>query len=155
MANYVLGFNGKLYISATLVTAATNAALLAGATTGSTIVTLAQDVNVDLSTDKADITTRGNSGWGQEVPTLKKGTLKFKMLWKPADAGIGILQTAWLANAEIFAAALDGAVGTSGNQGPAGNFTVTNFSRNEGLKDAMTLEIELSASSFNGWLTTT
>jgi hypothetical protein len=154
MSNYVLGYNGKLYYSATPVTAADNTSLLAGAT-GGTLIPLAQDVTVDLSTDKAEITTRGNSGWTQEVPTLKKGTIKFKMLWKPADATITALKTAWLAGTEIFAAALDGTAATSGSQGPAGNFTVTNFSRNEGLKEAMTLDIELSPSSFNGWVTAT
>lgn len=154
MPNYVLGYNGKLYYSVTAVTAATNAALLAGAT-GGTLLTLAQDVNIDLSTDKADITTRANSGWMQEVPTLKKGTIKFKMLWKNGDANIAALRDAWLNGTEIFAAALDGLAATSGSNGPAGNFTVTNFSRNEGLKEAITVEVELSASSFNGWVTAT
>jgi hypothetical protein len=153
--NYVLGYNGKLYINTTPVTANTNAALQAGAT-GGVLVGNAQDVNIDLSTDKADVTTRANSGWTQEVPTLKKGTIKYKMIWKPGgDATILAIRTAWLAGAEIFAAALDGLAGVAGSEGPAGNFTVTNFSRGEQLKDAMSLDVELSASSFNGWLLTT
>src|SRR4051794_19653601 len=101
MANYVLGVNGKLYYSATPLAPAganpTNAEFntaAAAAAAANRLINTAQDVNTDLSTDKADITTRGNNGWTQEVPTLKKGSIKFKMLWKPGDPAFTVLQTA-------------------------------------------------------------
>lgn len=150
MSNYVLGQNAKLYYSATPVTSTTYATPLAA----STEITLVKDVKVNLSTDKADISTRAGLGWKQTVPTLKDGTITFSMLWKPADANFTAILTAWLANAELAIFALDGIkTATSGNQGPAGNFTVTNFSRNESLTEALMVDVELSASSFNGWCT--
>jgi hypothetical protein len=77
------------------------------------------------------------------------------MIWKPGDATITRDPDRLEHQRRDLRAALDGPTGTAGNEGPAGNFTVTNFSRGEQLKDAMTLDVELSPSSANGWMTTT
>ena len=47
----------------------------------------ALDVNLNLSTGEADITTRANNGWKATAATLKEGSIEFEMLWKPTDAG--------------------------------------------------------------------
>lgn len=152
MPNYVLGKDCKAYASATPITAGANsdyATALAAATLFSNV----KDLKLNFSTEKADISTRASGGWKATAATIKDGTITFTMLWKPADANFGIIKTAWLASAEIFFGALDGVYGTAGNQGPAGNFTVTNFSRSEGLNESVTVDVELSPSSFNGWFT--
>jgi len=39
----------------------------------------------------------------------------------------------------------------AGSQGVAGNFTVTNFSRNESLEEALTVSVSLKPSSYTNW----
>ena len=46
---------------------------------------------------------------------------------------------------------MDGDITTSGNQGLAGNFTVTNFSRSEPLEEAVTVSVTLKPSSYTTW----
>lgn len=149
-ANFVLGKDCKAYYSATAVTAATNSAY-ATALAGATLIANIKDLKLNFSTEKADISTRANSGWKATAATLKDGTITFTMVWKPTDAAFAAIRDAWLGSLEVFFSALDGLYTVSGNQGPAGNFTVTNFSRSEGLNEAVTVDVELSPSSFDGW----
>ena len=152
MPNFTLGKDCKAYYGATLAAGTDNAAYstaLAAATVGDNL----KDLKLNFSTDKADISTRANNGWKATAATLKDGTITFTMLWKPGDAFFTAVLTAWQNSTELFFSALDGVYTVSGNQGPAGNFTVTNFSRSEGLTDAVTVDVELSPSSQNGWFT--
>ena len=144
MATFVLGMDCKLYFDSTP---------LAGApSTGTwTELTNAKDVTVNLETGEADITTRANSGWRATAATLKDGSIEFEMVWRPGDAGFDAIQTAWANSAEIALAAMDGDITTSGNQGLAGNFTVTNFSRSEPLEEAVTVSVTLKPSSYTTW----
>jgi len=144
MATFVLGMDCKLYF---------DSAPLAGApSTGTwTELTNAKDVTVNLETGEADITTRANSGWRATAATLKDGSIEFEMLWRPGDAGFDAIQSAWANSAEIGLAAMDGEITTSGNQGLAGNFTVTNFSRSEPLEEAVTVSVTLKPSSYTTW----
>ena len=73
------------------------------------------------------------------------------MNWDPADAGFTALQEAWANSDEIAIAAMDGDIATSGSQGLAGNFTVTNFSRSEPLEEAVTVSVTLKPSSYTTW----
>jgi len=153
MPNFVLGENCVAYYDATTVTASDNATLLtaitAAASTG--VISNVKDLKINLTADKADISTRAGAGWKATVPTLKDGSVTFGMLWKPGDVNFAALLAAYLAGSEVFFAALDGVYSVSGNQGIAGNFTVSNFSRNEPLTGAVEVEVELSPSSFTGW----
>ena len=145
--NFVLGMNCKLYYSATLLDGDTNTP----ATVTWVEIDNAKDVTLNLETGEADITTRGNSGWRATAATLKDGSIEFEALWKPGDAAFDALQTAWAGSNEIAIAAMDGAIATTGNQGLASNFTVTNFSRNEPLEEAVTVNVTLKPSSFTEW----
>ena len=147
--NFTLGMDCKLYRCATLLDGDTNTPALA------TWIELdnAKDVTVNLETGEADITTRANNGWRATAATLKDGSIEFEMLWKPADAGFAALQAAWAAGSEIAIAALDGADDADGSEGLASNFTVTNFSRNEPLEEAVTVNVTLKPSSFTEWYT--
>ena len=75
------------------------------------------------------------------------------MLWDTTDAGFTALQSAWASSAEIALAAMDGDIETAGSQGLAGNFTVTNFSRNEPLEEAITVNVTVKPSSYTTWYT--
>ena len=133
--NFVLGMDCKLY---------KGDALLDGDTSTPATVTWSEadnvkDLNLNLETDEADVTTRGNNGWKATAATLKSGSIEFEMLWKPSDAIFTALLNAWLNKAEVALAAMSGAITVEGKQGLASNFTVTNFSRNEPLGEAVTV----------------
>jgi hypothetical protein len=150
MANFVLGKDCHAYYSATPLTNTTYATPLAS----STEITNIKSLDVSFSMDKTDISSRGTGGWKNQATTLKDATVSFQMVWKPADAGFTAMFTAWNTNAEIAFFALDGIkTAASGSQGPAGNWMVSSFKRNEGLTEAVTVDIELTPSSYNGWVT--
>src|SRR5437764_754148 len=101
MANFVLGMNGVAYISATPATASDHTTV-STAVSAATAITNVKDLKCNLQVEKADITTRANTGWKATAPTLKDGTITFQMVWKPGDTNFGIMLTAWSTNAEIF-----------------------------------------------------
>jgi len=150
MPNYILGKDGKSYVSGTALTAGANSDY-ATALTSATEVTNIQDVTINLSKDTVEISSRANGTFKQKITTLADGSVSMKMLWKPGDANFEIVRDAFFGNDEIFFAALDQAKVTVGTQGIAGNFVVSNFSRGEPLGDAMTADVELQPSSFTGW----
>jgi len=142
--NFTLGMDCKLYFKT---------ALLAGPPdgTGWTEIDNAKDVNLQQENGEADVTTRANNGWRATAATLKEATIEFEMLWKPSDAAFAAILAAWLAAGEIAIAALDGAIDEAGNQGLASNCSVTSFTRNEPLEEAVTVSVTLKPSSFTDW----
>ncbi len=102
-----------------------------------------RDVTLNLETGEADVTTRGNSGWRATVATLKNGSVEFQMVWDTADAGFTAIQQAYFNNTTIEFAVMDGDITISGNQGLRATMGVTNFSRKEGLEDAITVDVSI------------
>ncbi len=152
MPNYTLGKDCKAYYGSTALTASTNSAYTTGVSSA-TELTNVKDLTVNLSSEKIDVGTRASGDWMATAPGRKDGTITFNMQWSAADAGFVAIKNAWLNKTEIPFYALDGDKATSGKQGPAGNFNVTNFTRNEPLNEAVTVDVELSPSSYNGWFT--
>lgn len=143
-----LGMNAKFYRSATLATVATNAGMAAKTWIE---VSNIRDLTQNLETGEADVTTRANSGWHQTLATLKDGSLEFEMVWDTTDANFATFRTAWLYSQEIAVAAMSGDITVNGEEGLAGNFTVTNFTRGEPLDDAIKVNVTLKPSSYNTW----
>jgi len=141
MATYVLGMNAGLYHGA------------AGSTTPSSMseVDNVRDVTLSMEAGEADITTRGNSGWRATAPTLRECTVEFQMVWKPGDAVFDAIKTAFLTSGTVALAVLDQKVGISGAQGPLGDFSITNFSRNEALEEAIVADVTAKLAVFVEW----
>jgi len=144
--NFKLGMDCKLYFKTALLTGPPDG-------TGWTELDNAKDVNLQQENGEADITTRANNGWRATAATLKEATIEFEMLWKPSDAAFTAILNAWLNAGEIAIAALDGAMDEEGNQGLVSNCTVTSFTRNEPLEEAVTVSVTLKPSSFTVWYT--
>jgi len=96
-----------------------------------------KDVTLSLETGEADITTRANAGWRATVGTLKEASVEFEMVWDTADAGFTAIKDAFFNNAVIGLQVLDGAAGS----GLEADFSITNFSRNEQLEEALTVSV--------------
>lgn len=96
-----------------------------------------RDVTLSLEAGEADVTTRANSGWRATVATLKEASVEFEMVWDTADAGFTAIKNAFFGNDPIGLQVLD----ATGGQGLQADFSITNFSRNEALEEAITVSV--------------
>ena len=106
-------------------------------TTATTELTNVKDVTLNLETGEADVTTRGNSGWRATVGTLKDGSVEFEMVWDSDDTGFAAIKNAYFNNTPIALAILD----YENGEGLDADFSITNFSRNEPLEEAITVSV--------------
>ena len=133
MSDPILGVNCKLYRNT--------------ATWGSPSwdeVTNVRDLTINLEKGEADVTIRGGNGFRQVVGTLKDGSIEFQMVWDPADADFTAIKDAYFNDTSIELMALDGSSAPAAGvtvQGLRADFSVVNFSRNEGLEDAVTVDV--------------
>ena len=110
-----------------------------------------KDVTLNLETGEADVTTRANQGWRATAPTLRECTAEFEMLWQPGDAGFEAVKTAFLSAGTIALAILTGDKAASGTEGPIGDFSITNFSRNEALEEAIVADVTAKLAVLVEW----
>ena len=96
-----------------------------------------KDVTLNLEAGEADVTTRANAGWRATVATLKEASVEWEMVWDTADAGFTAIKNAFFNNDLIGLQILDEADG----QGLQADFSITNFSRNEALEEAITVSV--------------
>lgn len=144
MATFILGKDAKIYQG-------TAGAPLSAMTEMSNV----RDVTLNLEAGEADITTRANSGWRATAPTLRECTCEFEMVWKPGDSGFDAIKAAFLGGSTIELAVLDQAKTTTGAQGPKGSFSITSFSRNEALEEAITVSVTAKLAAFDEWVVVT
>jgi TP901-1 family phage major tail protein len=141
MPTFILGMNAKIYQGAT------GAALGALTEMGNV-----RDVTLNLEAGEADITTRANSGWRATAPTLRECTAEFEMVWQPGDAGFNAVKNAFLTSGTLELAILDQEKTVAGAQGPKGSFSITSFSRNEALEEAITVSVTAKLADFDQWV---
>ena len=145
MADFLLGMNAKIYQGAAVSDAAT--------IVPSSLAEMGnvKDVTLSLEAGSADVTTRANSGWRATAPTLRECSCEFEMVWKPGDAGFEAIKTAFLTAGTVALAILTGAHNEDGAEGPVGNWSITNFSRNEALEEAVTVSVTANMAAFGQW----
>jgi len=102
-----------------------------------------KDLTLNLEKGEADVSTRGNAGWRATLATLKDGTVEFEMVWDTEDEGFTAIQQAYFDDTPIEVAVMDGEITTPGNQGLRATMSVTNFSRNEPLEEALTVQVSI------------
>jgi len=110
------------------------------------------DVSLSLERGEADVTTRANQGWRGTAGTLREASAEFEMVWKDDDAGFTAVKDAYLNGTTIAAAFLTKDKSESGAEGPRGNWSVTNFSRNEALEEAIKVSVTLKLAKFEEWV---
>ena len=102
-------------------------------------LTNVRDNTLNLEKGEADVTTRGNNGWRATIGTLKDGSVEFEMVWDPEDDGFDAIQDAYFNDSLIALAIMDGDIDTG--SGLQADFSITNFTRNEPLEEAMTVNV--------------
>jgi len=100
-----------------------------------------RDLTLNLETGEADVTTRGNAGWRAIVATLKSGAVEWDMVWDTSDPAFSAIKDVYFNNTPIGFAIMDGDIATAGSQGLQADFSITNFSRNEPLEEAITVSV--------------
>ncbi len=126
-----LGFQGSLEVGAT----GTNGA----EPTTYSVLKNVKDVTINLSRDRADVTTRAAQGYKIEVATLASLSVEFESIWDSEDTALGIVKSAYFNNDVVWVKALDSKTG-SGVKFPA---SVADFSLNQPLGEAQTVRITL------------
>lgn len=106
-----------------------------------------KDVTLNMSKATADATTRGNQGWRANVGTLRECNVDFQIQWEPGDAFFDALLASFLGDDLVRLAVLDEA-----GYGPLGDFSVTNFTRNEELEGVVTVDVTVELSVFDEWV---
>lgn len=133
MSDPILGVDAKLYY---------NTGTYASPTW--TEITNVKDLTLNLQKGEADVTTRGGNGWKQSVGTLKEASIEFAMVWDPDDSAFTAIKDAFMNNTSIELLVLDGdespATGVT-VQGLRAECSITSFKRNEGLEDALTVDV--------------
>lgn len=100
-----------------------------------------KDVTLNLETGEADVTTRGNAGWRATLGTLKDASVEFEMVWEPADAEFSAIKDGFFNGTNVDLAVMDGDIAQTGTQGLRAEFSITAFSRNEPLEEAVTVNV--------------
>jgi hypothetical protein len=137
--------NAKLYYTATAGQALSAMTLTLGGV---------KNVDVKLSTGEADVTTRANSGWKQNIATLKECEISFDLPLDPSDAGYIAVRAAFMGGTLLGFAALTGDKAVSGNEGIVGDFTVTEFTRSEPIEEAQSVSVTAKLYTFKEWAVT-
>ena len=111
-----------------------------------------RNAKVTMSAGEADVSTRANAGWKATAPTQRECTLEFEMVWKPGDAGFEAIKTAFLTSGTVAMAALTGDKAVTGAEGPRGNWSIIDFSRDEGLEAAILVSVTAKIAKFEEWV---
>ena len=130
-----------------------NAKLYADASADETLANLTEipDVSdVDLSMDSTvdDTTTRADAGWDTEAQASRMLSVTGTVVFTVGDAAVNLLRTSYLAGSTITVAALTGAFGVAGSEGPRFNGVVTKWMRNEPGKGAVKISFEIKIKGF-------
>ena len=125
----VLGMDAKLYYNTS------------GAGGGGSWIELSNAKDVTLSVEKgeADVTVRANNGWEAMKGTLKKAVIECGMVWDTEDPGFTALRNAFFNNTAIGIRCLD----RENGEGLQADMDVTQFSRNEQLTEAISVDVTL------------
>lgn len=104
-------------------------------------VTNCRDLTLNTERGEADLSTRGSGGWRIRKSTLANAEINFQLVYDPDDEDYTAFESAFFDKSTIQVAACD-------DQGNGLSIVgeVFNFSRNEGLEDAVTVDVTIRAS---------
>lgn len=110
------------------------------------------DVTVTIESEEIDITTLSDGKWDAATFRGLNLSVEFSIQFNPNDVtNFEALRDAKLAQDPVALAILDGAVATSGSQGPVANWAIGNFNRNQVHRDAMVYDLSFKPESEHAW----
>jgi hypothetical protein len=106
-------------------------------------ITNIKDVTLNLTSGEADVSTRGAGGWKATAKTLKDASVDFNMVWDPENEDFAAIKDSYFNNTTIDLFFLDGSVSSAGSQGLRAVCNVMQFTRNEPLEEALTVNVQV------------
>lgn len=146
-SNEIISLDAKLYYSATLLDG-TNVASVSWVEMDNV-----KDVSYSLSHETADGTTRGNGGVRKNIATIKDLELTFTLDADTSVAWWSAIRTNFGARTPMAFAICDGDETAAGADGPAANFMITDFSREEPLAGDVVYNITAAVHEYYEWYT--
>lgn len=139
----LLGINAKGYLLANGTRSSwgnATAGICIGTAPGNlTEMSKLTDVTMNLEKNEVDVSTRGNNGWEAILSALRKASCELKFVYDTSDTTQQTILSAWLTDANVALALLDGASSTTGTQGLWADFTVSSVTKEEGKDGAQML----------------
>lgn len=107
------------------------------------IITNTKDETLNMETALSDVTTRAANGWRLQVPTLSEASVDTQMLYLAQDPVFTRFQTAFLNKARILMGFFDDDPDAEDTivAGLTGGFSITNFSTNRSLEEAIMIDV--------------
>jgi len=96
-----------------------------------------RDVNLTLSSNEVDDTSRTTNGWRSKLAGLREWGADFEMIYDSSNTAWQKVREAYFNGTSIEILALDGDITVDGQQGVRGTVFVTEFSRAEPLEDVV------------------
>lgn len=130
----------KLFRCATLLDGLTNTPALATWLEVENI----KNASTDLTRNPMDNTVRAHGNFESKKAGRFQCKVNFEIDWNPADVDFAAIRTAHINGVPIAIAAMDGDIEVAASEGPAANWTVSSFVRNEpdGEKATATVTLE-------------
>lgn len=100
-----------------------------------------KDVTLNLTMQEADVTTRSTGGWMQREPTLADASVDAQMIWDNENTDFTAVTDAFFNRTALELLVMDGDEATTGNQGLRATMKVFDFTRNEALTEALTVDV--------------
>jgi hypothetical protein len=148
-SNEIISLDAKLYYSATALDGSSNDA----AAVTWVEITNVKDVSYSFSHETADGTTRGNGGLRKNIPTLKDLEVTFVLDADVSKAWWSAIRTAFANRSPIALAVMDGDETSAGADGPAANFIISDFSRDEPLAGDVVYNVTAQVHEYYEWYT--
>lgn len=111
-----------------------------------------RDVNLTLSSNEVDDTSRTTNGWRSKLAGLREWGADFEMIYDSANTGWQKVREAYFAGTAIEVLVLDGSILVDGQQGVRGTVFVTEFSRAEPLEDVVSNSTTMVGNGTPEWV---
>lgn len=108
---------------------------------GKNAATNIRDLTLSIEKNTAEVTTRAAEGWRQFLAALKDAEVTFNIVWDTEDPFFEAISDSFFNDTVIGMAFLD--QDTGAGIGLVADFMVTNFTRNETLEEALTVDVTL------------
>ena len=107
-------------------------------TFGGNTIGKAQNVDLDMTADEEETTTRDSAGWKEFLQGLKEWTAPVDNLWVPDNTGLVAIRDAFLNGTQVGVAFKD-----EDDYGFSGNCIVTSLKMGQPLAEAVTMPVTL------------
>jgi len=104
-------------------------------------IDVVRDVTANSEKGEVTVTSRGDNGIQRTIAGIREDGFEFECIKKTDDAAWQYLKDAYFNGTNVELLALEGPVGTSGNEGLRAECVVLSFGDGQGFEDAQTTSV--------------